>query len=221
MLSNLFICASYEKNEFEKHIPAPLFRRRFTLSRRQSAEVTVCGLGFYELYINGEKITKGRLAPYISNPDDVVYYDKYDLTDYIRSGENVIGVCLGNGLLNNPGGKTWDFDKAAFRSVPKLAIHFSSDEVRFEADEKFKVFPSPITFDDYRCGEFYDARREIDGWSLPGFNDSDWKAPLKAEAPKGIRRYCTAEPIREFDRIAPVSIEKTDEGFLHCGRSHI
>ena len=215
MLSNLFICASYEKNEFEKHIPAPLFRRRFTLSRRQSAEVTVCGLGFYELYINGEKITKGRLAPYISNPDDVVYYDKYDLTDYIRSGENVIGVCLGNGLLNNPGGKTWDFDKAAFRSVPKLAIHFSSDEVRFEADEKFKVFPSPITFDDYRCGEFYDARREIDGWSLPGFNDSDWKAPLKAEAPKGIRRYCTAEPIREFDRIAPVSIEKTDEGFLY------
>lgn len=215
MLSNLFICASYEKNEFEKHIPAPLFRRRFTLSRRQSAEVTVCGLGFYELYINGEKITKGRLAPYISNPDDVVYYDKYDLTDYIRSGENVIGVCLGNGLLNTPGGKTWDFDKAAFRSVPKLAIHFSSDEVRFEADEKFKVFPSPITFDDYRCGEFYDARREIDGWSLPGFNDSDWKAPLKAEAPKGIRRYCTAEPIREFDRIAPVSIEKTDEGFLY------
>ncbi len=75
--------------------------------------------------------------------------------------------------MNIPGGKTWDFDKAAFRSVPKLAIHFSSDEVRFEADEKFKVFPSPITFDDYRCGEFYDARREIDGWSLPGFNDSD------------------------------------------------
>ena len=131
MLSNLFICASYEKNEFEKHIPAPLFRRRFTLSRRQSAEVTVCGLGFYELYINGEKITKGRLAPYISNPDDVVYYDKYDLTDYIRSGENVIGVCLGNGLLNNPGGKTWDFDKAAFRSVPKLAIHFSSESLLF------------------------------------------------------------------------------------------
>ena len=63
MLSNLFICASYEKNEFEKHIPAPLFRRRFTLSRRQSAEVTVCGLGFYELYINGEKNNQGASCP--------------------------------------------------------------------------------------------------------------------------------------------------------------
>ena len=215
MLSNLFISASNDKNEFEKHVPAPLFRRRFTLTRRQTAEITVCGLGFYELYINGEKITKGRLAPYISNPDDVVYYDKYDLTDHIRSGENVIGIMLGNGLINNPGGKTWDFDKASFRCPPKLALHFSSDELRFEADEKFKVAPSPITFDDYRSGEFYDARLEIEGWTLPEFNDSDWKTPVKAEAPKGIRRYCTVEPIKEFERISPLSVTKTEDGFIY------
>lgn len=55
--------------------------------------------GFYELYINGIGITKGALAPYISNPDHYCYFDRYDIAEYLSVGENVIGVILGNGFL--------------------------------------------------------------------------------------------------------------------------
>ena len=44
---------------------------------------------------NGKDITQGFLAPYISNPDDIVYYDRYDVSGLINEGENIIAVLLG------------------------------------------------------------------------------------------------------------------------------
>lgn len=73
----------------------------------QSGEILICGLGFYDLFINGEKITKGYLAPYISNTDHIVYYDHYDLTPWLKAGENVIGVMLGDGFQNSKT-RVWD-----------------------------------------------------------------------------------------------------------------
>ena len=74
--SKKFVCAT-EKfcTEFD-HVNAPVFRHSFKLSSKpDKAEILICGLGFYDLFVNGEKVTKGYLAPYISNPDDIVYYD--------------------------------------------------------------------------------------------------------------------------------------------------
>ncbi len=34
----------------------------------------------------------------------------------------MIGILLGNGILNAPGGGVWDFDKASYRSAPKVAL---------------------------------------------------------------------------------------------------
>lgn len=215
MLSGNFICAGAERCSFDRHVPAPYFRRSFLLSKKQPAQVTVCGLGFYELWINGARITRGRLAPYISNTDDMVYYDKYDLTPYVREGENVIGLLLGNGLQNNVGGGEWRLDRAPFTSQPKLALHFSADELRFEADSRFLTAPSPILFDDYRCGEFYDARLERPGWNQPGYDPSGWKPAVPCPAPKGKKAYCTAEPIRCFAERKPVSIRQQGDGFLY------
>ena len=100
-----FICATRALSEFDRQIPAPYFRKAFTLSAvPETATVSICGLGFYMLYVNGQNITKGQIAPYVSNPDDVCYYDTYDVAKLLQAGENVIGVILGNGMNNCPGG---------------------------------------------------------------------------------------------------------------------
>lgn len=70
------------------------------------AKISICGLGFYRLWINGKDITKGLLAPYISNPDHYCYYDEYDIKEYLLTGENVIGILLGNGHLIEYGKNT-------------------------------------------------------------------------------------------------------------------
>ena len=68
-------------NTYEKHVNAPYVRKAFSLKGVAAASVSVGATGFYELFVNGHKITKGLLAPYISNPDDTVYYDSYDVTE--------------------------------------------------------------------------------------------------------------------------------------------
>lgn len=102
-------------------------------------------------------------GPYISNPDDIVYYDSYELA--LQAGENVLGLWLGNGFQNNPGGHIWDFDKARFRGAPQVALRLTytgpdGTERTLESDDSFRTAPSPVLFDDYRFGEHYDA-----GWS--------------------------------------------------------
>ena len=77
---------------------APFFRKKFTALKTVRAVIVIGAAGFYRLFVNGKDITKGELAPYISNPDGLVYYDHYDVSDYINEGENVVAVLLGNGL---------------------------------------------------------------------------------------------------------------------------
>lgn len=210
VFSGKFVCATRELNTYQKHTPAPLFRKSFTLaSQPEKAEITICGLGFYRLWVNGADITKGLLAPYISNSDHIVYYDNYDVADYLREGENVIGVMLGNGMQDCAGGEIWDFDKAAFRSSAKFALCFETPELSFEASDGFVTAPGPIFFNDLRCGCFYDARKEIAGWNLPGFDASGWTPALDAQTPKGEARLCDAEPIKITREIRPLSIKKS------------
>ena len=44
---------------FEQYVPAPYLRKEFELAREaEAAELLICGLGFYRLFINGTEITK-------------------------------------------------------------------------------------------------------------------------------------------------------------------
>lgn len=208
--SRKFVCATHEYTTYENHVPAPLFRRAFNLDKMpEKAEILISGLGFYDLYINGEKITKGLLAPYISNTDDWVYYDLYDLVPYLQVGENVIGVMLGCGM-QNPVSTIWDFDKAIYMSSPKLAFSFRAecgeDILEFDATDCV-CSESAMTFNSLRCGVFYDARLEQDGWNDVGFDDSAWKPVLRAENPRGKAKICEAEPILVHREIKPVSVK--------------
>ena len=214
MLSKKFICATEEFSTYKKFVASPLMRKVFTIQDGViKADVTIGCAGFYDVYINGNKITKGLLAPYISNPDHIVYYDKYDIKKYIRSGKNVLGVQLGNGMQNSVGGEIWDFDKAEFRGAPRVAFSIevaydSGEECVFEGDTSVKVKASPVLFDDLRCGCFYDARKEICDWSKSDFCDSDWDNAIFAEAPRGERRICEADPILPVKRLKAVSKRK-------------
>ena len=122
-LSTSFIYASSEYTTYDKFVPSPYFRKNIVLDAvPEKCEITISALGFYRLWINGTEITKGLLAPYISNTDHIVYYDHYSIAEYLQQGNNCIGVQLGNGMQNCPGGFIWDFELARFRSAPKLSF---------------------------------------------------------------------------------------------------
>ena len=213
-----FIRATEAFNTFENHVPAPWFRKEFQVSQACSAKVVITACGFYELYLNGVRYTKGAMAPYISNTDHILYYDAYDLP--LNAGSNVLAVLLGNGLQNNPGGYIWDFDQLPYRGAPQFALSLSWTDAdgsahSMESDESFRTAPSGITFDDYRFGEYYDARLENPDLFHVGFDDSSWKFAIPAPMPRGEARICEAEPIVVTQELKPVSITPEGDGFRY------
>ncbi len=211
MFSKKFICAGQEFCTYDNHVAAPMFRKTFVVEKLpKTAEFTLCGLGLYELYINGKRITKGALAPYINNPDDILYYDRYDIKPHLNVGQNVIGIMLGNGFFNCFGGIEWSFEKAPWRGPLRLAFALSLDGKISEADESVRVSRSPVLFDDLRIGAFYDARLEQAGWCDTDFDDSSWANASFTDAPKGEARICDADPVVAYKEIKPVGITHCD-----------
>ena len=149
MFSCRFIQATRHFATYEKPVCAPYLRKTFTLDRLpEKAVLTLTSTGFYRLWVNDKELTASRLAPCITNPDDILFYDTYDVKPFLKVGQNCFAFLLGNGFSNAIGGFIWEFDKAAFRSAPKLALAFEAvcgeEHIGFEADESFKCASSPI-----------------------------------------------------------------------------
>ena len=220
LFSQKFISFSRKTCTLNDWVAAPYMRRDFVLSERpEKAELTVCALGFYELFVNGKKITKGHLSPYIVNPDQILPYDTYDVSSLLKVGKNVIAFILGNGMQNAFGGFIWNFDKTSFLSAPKLAFALElikgSEKTVIEADESVLCHPSPIIFDDLRYGEKYDANQEVANWNLVGCDLSDWTPPIHRSTNAGEPVLCDNHPIVATGELRAVSITPVDGGYLY------
>ena len=212
-----FITPGFGVGTAEKPHAAPYVRKSFDLDTApEKASLTVTGIGFYRLFINGAEITRGLLSPYISDPGRIIAFDRYDITRYLTAGENVIGIILGSGfrapLVGNPRALT-----SSARGDVMCALVCDVDGVVFEADESFKAHPSPILMNDLRYGEHYDARLEkiTEGWNRAGFDDSAWTPVRMADTPRGEQRLCKAPPIKLRHTLAPVKIWREDDAFIY------
>ena len=61
------------------------------------AAAQVCGLGQFNLYVNGQKVGDHVLDPAWSDYRKAVYYVTFDLAPYLHAGENEILAEIGNG----------------------------------------------------------------------------------------------------------------------------
>ena len=220
LFSQKFISFSRKTCTLNDWVAAPYMRRDFHLSKLpEKAELTVCALGFYELYVNGKRITKGHLSPYIVNPNQVLPYDTYDVSALLQKGENVVAFLLGNGMQNAFGGFIWNFDKASYLSAPKLAFALElidgSEKTVIEADEEVLCHPSPVVFDDLRYGEKYDANKEVKDWNLVGCDLSEWTHPIHRSTNSGTPILCDNRPIVATGELKAISVTPVDGGYLY------
>ena len=140
--------------------PAPYFRKEFEIQRGKTYKLYLCGLGYHEVRLNGNKVGNCELVPAPTNYDVHAAYLVYDLTNLLADGRNTLGVILGNGLYNCHTEEVWHFDKAVWRDYPKLLLELTCEEQTIlTSDDTWKVsLDGPITFDGFRNGEYYDAR---------------------------------------------------------------
>jgi alpha-L-rhamnosidase len=198
--------------------PAPLLRKTFVLSQSiLKARVYICGLGYYELYLNGGKVGNHVLDPAFTRYDKRDLYVTYDVTEQLHKGFNAICVILGNGWYNAHAREEWDFDKAPWRDRPKLLCQlemtFADGSSRIiVSDETWRVRSGPIVFDSIRNGETYDARLDIPAWDSSETDDSDWPLVRIATSPGGQLAAQMIEPIEVTAILKPIRVTHPKSG---------
>jgi alpha-L-rhamnosidase len=229
----------YPGQKFDEFGPAaPMLRKSFSIEKKiKSAVAFVTGLGYFELYMNGEKVGSDVMVPNVTNygkrpllgemlinvednfKDYKVMYLAYDVTSMLSEGENVVGAILGNGFYNPR--MFWCEGYGTTRFLGQLHITYTdgSEEV-VVSDESWKSEKSPILKNMVYYGETYDARLEQPDWCKSGFDAASWENAVIREAPFGKLVAHTAPADKVMEQLDPVKIEKLENGnwFVDFGK---
>ena len=209
------------KDALDTDVPpyaAVLLRKELELAQQPVRAVAyVCGLGYYELYINGIRVGDHVLDPGFTDYTRRVLYVTYDVTKLLPTGRNSVGVILGTGWFDSPAIDVWNFHAAPWISPPKLLLQLEveyGDGSRqiIASDHSWKYSTGPIVFNSIRGGETYDGRREKPGWDKPGFEDSAWTRVKVVSAPKGRLMAQSHPPIRALQTVRPVAVGEPQPG---------
>lgn len=201
-------------------IKAPYLRKEMFISGQvKSASAYICGLGYYELYLNGKKVGENILDPGFTSFDRRVLYSTYDISGSIEQGKNCFAVILGNGYYNQHSEDAWDFHKAPWRNTPrmimKILLEYAGGRVEsVVSDETWKISDGPIVFNGTRNGEVYDARLERNGWNKPDYNDGDWRNAGLVKAPAGKLCAQMCQPVRIMETLRTKSVKEVKPGIF-------
>jgi len=216
--------------DFYEDDPAPLLRRAFQVRAGvRRARLYAAGLGYYELRLNGGKVSDHLLDPAWTSYGSRVLYTTHDVTDLLREGPNVLGAMLGNGWYNPLPLRMWGRINVRDHLVVGRPCLIAQLNVEYEdgtaqsvvTDDRWRVAPGPVVRNSVYLGEVYDARREQPGWDRPGFDDSDWSgAALLLRNPAGDGpadrlgplRCQMVPPVRATAVVRPVSVNEVEPG---------
>jgi hypothetical protein len=190
-------------------------RREFTVkSGLRRALAHVCGLGQYEMTVNGSKAGDDLLSPGWTKYDKTCLYDTRDLTPLLHEGPNAVGLLLGDGMYRVI--RTTRFSKfngsfGPLKAVAHIRLEYADGSTEIiSTDDHWRVHSGPMTFCSIYGGEDYDARLDPRGWNQPGFDDSQWEHARLVAGPGGTLRglSCAAPPLRTFEVFEPASVSR-------------
>ncbi len=168
-----------------------MLRKEFVLTKPvERARAYVTGLGYCELRINGQKVGDHVLDPPYTSFEKRVYYSTYDVTKLLRQGANCAGAMLGQG---------WWRRQPQFRLMLDVTYSDGTSET-IVSDGEWRYASGPITENSIYNGETYDARLELAGWDMPGFDDSRWEPVAVVD---------NFSPILSAQMIQPIKVTQT------------
>src|ERR1017187_8555237 len=199
----------------DRRLAARYLRHEFTVEKKvRRATAYVCGLGLFELYLNGQKMGDDVLSPALSEYDKRAFYVSFDATGQLKRGENAMGVILGNGRYFAPsppsGMRTFGYPKLRLQLNIEYADGTTAQVV---SDEHWKLTTDgSIRANNQYDGEEYDARMELPGWSQPRFDDSKWQPVQLVKPGAPLLSAQIGEPIRVMDTLHPIAITNPKPG---------
>jgi alpha-L-rhamnosidase len=192
----------------------------FTLEELpESALATVNVMGFYELYVNGQKVGDDVMSPALSNYHKRSLYLSYDLKPYLRKGRNCVGLWLSRGwywkVLDGRRNPAVNHDTAIARL--QLDMSVNGKPVRVGTDAAWRCKSSgrqvlgPWSWDQMG-GELVDARRADINWADPDQEERDWFPVAVVPAPAVSADAQKCPTMRVLKTIPAVACARLDPG---------
>ncbi|MCD7935535.1 MAG: glycoside hydrolase family 78 protein [Tannerellaceae bacterium] len=203
-----------DKLEGETRLAARYVRKEFTSPANiRKATLYITGLGFYECYLNGEKVGNDVFAPTATDYSKQVNYNTYDVTGMLSGGANTVGVILGNGRyfsMRREGVRHFGFPKM----LMQLEIEDNNGNITtITSDDSWKLTTNgPIIANNEFDGEEFDANRILHGWNRNGYKDTNWQNASLVEEPGGKLIAQRNPNIQVMKEIKPLSITQTSRG---------
>ena len=211
--------------EEHSRLSARYLRKEFDFDKEvRQATLYISGLGMYEAFINGKRVGEQVLAPAPTDYRRTVLYNAFDVTGLLAQ-KNAIGVVLGNGRYytmqqNKKPYKITNFGYPTLRA--NLIVEFTDGSRKtIGTDEKWKInLDGAIRSNNEYDGETYDARKEFDGWTKVGFDDSKWQQAERTAIPYGTLRGAMAENMKVLKQLNPQSVtSKGDKVIIDMGQN--
>ena len=220
-----------------KDMDAALFRSTFSAAGGETAEITICGLGYFILYINGKRVGCDEFVPansdYHDRPDmtlsyplnDVfshrIYCMKYDISSYLCDGENVIGVMVGGGFYHQLGREAEG--KMSFGKI-KLCYKIDFDGRTVISDRGVKYKAGFFKKSNLFHGEVLDYTGFDRKWNTKYADKRGWRDAEIGAAPKSeyLIQDCPAdrvvevlkpELVKNFGDYSVYKVEKNVTGY--------
>lgn len=198
-----------------------LLRKEFEIKGKLGrAVVHVCGLGQYEMMLNGKNVSNDLMSPGWTLYSKTCLYDTYDITAALRPGKNAIGLFLGNGMYHSHLGQGrytyghgWSF--GPLQAIICIHLQYTDGSVEtLISDRNWKIISGPITYSSPYGGEDYDVRLEPQDWSIIGFDDSQWETVAELSGPGGVLKglQAAAPPLRTYEIFHPVATKELPSG---------
>ena len=188
-----WIGRDYEDDNVNGHtsIAARYLRKEFPLKKDiAKARLYISGLGVYNAYINGAEVAGDEwLKPTLSDYTQRIYFNAYDVTDMLNSGDNAIGVILEGGRFTTVRHDTYylewcGINHAAHYGLPQLLMQLEvtykdgTTDTIVSGDGWRITNRGPIRKSNEFDGETYDARLDLGDWTKPNYNDSQWQEAI-------------------------------------------
>jgi alpha-L-rhamnosidase len=202
----------------ECSVSDPWIRKTIILSKQPTrAMLFVASVGYHEVYVNGQKIGDGVLAPCVSDHTKRARYIAYDISSALKPGINVVGLWLG---------ASWSiFEPYKTADKPRAPIVIAQADIyndiagkpvlRIQTDTSWRVHPSPNHLLGqwsfwHMGGESWDMNKAIPDWDQPKILDSSWKPPV-AYQPNLVLSAQMVEPNHLYHEIHPLSVIKNSD----------
>jgi alpha-L-rhamnosidase len=212
--------ARWIKSEFEQKDepdPSPFFRKEFQLDKTvKKARAYASSIGLYEVFINGKRAGNQYLTPGWTSYKNRIQYQVYDVTDLLKQGNNAMGFILGNGWFrhfrsNNRADNYYDY----LAGIVQVEVEYTDGTTKtIITDNSWKSSTGPILSSTIYDGEIYDARKEMQGWSSVGFDDSNWKSTVAVDQSMDLLVGAQGEPVVKYESLKPIKIWENDKGEL-------